>query len=781
MLAAFHNICGAFACIALSTIVCAADPELRQLQPQGAQRGTEVEVKFRGVRLADQPEQILFYEPGIEAVAIEAIDDKKVKCRLSIEEDCRLGPHALRLRTSSGLTNLVTFHVGDLKEVNEAEPNNSSDEPQTIANEVVVNGVVNAGDIDVFAVEVTEGERLSVEIEGIRLGRTLFDPLIELRDERGQLLATSDDQPAARQDAFVSILPTESGKLFVLVREAAFRGSNAATYRLHVGRFPRPVGVFPPAAVSGSTAQLRWIGQTFGDSTVPVEISATDDHTYQVHATDEGGVAPTGMPLLLCDQPPTLEIEPNNKLTEPNEIPAPGVACGVISEPEDRDFYRFTMKKGEEWDFRVRARELRSPLDSVIHIFSPDGKYLKGNDDDRGKPDSYIRFKAPQDGEYTLDVEDRLKRGRPEMTYALEIKKPVPTAHLTLDERQRYRAQVINIPRGGRAAAMMTVRRSYIGGPMQVEFADLPQGSNAAIAQLAANYHRIPLLFSAKDDAPLRSQLASVVATPTNKPTAVESPFRQQTWLVRGRNNVEVWSHYADRPAVTVAKQLPYDVRIVEPKAPLVQGGSMELKLVATRKEGFDNSIGVRTLYNPPGVSTNQSRSITKNKTEVLVPMTANNKASVGEWKIVFLGRTNMNGAVECATQLATLKIAEPYFDVKRIPSLTLQRGETVDMTVAVDQRHEFSGDAKVKLLRLPTGVTAGEAIVRSDSETADFQLKVADDARLGRHRGVGCQVELTVEGEPVRYSQGYVDMFVDPAPKTKTAANQKTREDQAS
>ena len=328
---------------------------------------------------------------------------------------------------------------------------------------------------------------------------------------------------------------------------------------------------------------------------------------------------------------------------------------------------------------------------------------------------------------------------------------------------------------------MMKLRRDYVSGPMQVAFSELPDGASAELGQLEANYPRVPLLFSANKSAPLGSKLAQVMAAHTGKDAPLHSEFKQQTWLIRGRNNAEVWNHYADRPAVTVTKQLPFDVRIVEPKAPLVQGGSMNLKIVATRDEGFDDSIGVRTLYNPPGVSTNQSRSITKGNTEALIPMTANAKARVGQWKIVFVGRANMNGTVECATQLATLKIAEPYFDVKQIPSMTLQQGGTIAMTVALDQRHEFDGEATLTLLRLPTGVTASQATVRADSQSAVFQLKVTKDARLGRHRGVGCQVELQIEGEPVRYSQGYVDIFVDPAAKTDTAANEKPSEGRAS
>ena len=238
-----------------------------------------------------------------------------------------------------GLSNLVTFHVGNLKEIEEIEPNNSVEQPQKISTDVVVNGVVKEGEVDLFAVEVAKGERLSVEIEGLRLGRTLFDPLIELHDEAGRLLARSDDQPAAHQDAFVSIRAKASGRLFVRVREVASRGSNAATYRLHVGRFPRPTAVFPPAAMAGKPVALRWIGDACEEKTVTIEVPPTPRKIHEVLAADEHGISPSGLPLFLTEAAPALEIEPNNTRKEANTMVAPGVACGVIRQAEDKDFF----------------------------------------------------------------------------------------------------------------------------------------------------------------------------------------------------------------------------------------------------------------------------------------------------------------------------------------------------------------------------------------------------------------------------------------------------------
>src|SRR5690242_672048 len=86
----------------------AASPSLGSITPYGAQRGTEVEVTFNGARLADAQE-ILFYSPGITVTGLEAADGA-VKTKLSIAGDCRLGQHAMRVRTASGTSELRTFY-----------------------------------------------------------------------------------------------------------------------------------------------------------------------------------------------------------------------------------------------------------------------------------------------------------------------------------------------------------------------------------------------------------------------------------------------------------------------------------------------------------------------------------------------------------------------------------------------------------------------------------------------------------------------------------------------
>src|SRR5690348_5028418 len=158
------------------SIVLATDPSIGRVLPPGGQRGTDVDLVLEGSRLEDAAE-IMWYEPGIAVNKIE-FRDGKVQAKVHIADDCRLGGHALRLRTPTGLSELRTFYVGTLPTVAEAEPNNDVAKAQKIGLNVTATGIIENEDVDYFVVEAEAAQRIIVVVEGVRLGRTLFDPYI---------------------------------------------------------------------------------------------------------------------------------------------------------------------------------------------------------------------------------------------------------------------------------------------------------------------------------------------------------------------------------------------------------------------------------------------------------------------------------------------------------------------------------------------------------------------------------------------------------------------------
>ncbi len=197
--------------------VLAVSPVIRTMKPAGGKRGTEVVVTMTGQRLGDTKE-ILFYQPGIQVTKIEAANGDQVKAYFKISKDTPPGLYDFRLRTATGITALRTFSVGVLEELTEVEPNNDFAKPQAILMNVTVNGVAANEDIDYYAIRAKKGERITVEIEGIRLGLTLFDPYVAILNSKRFELASSDDSALVWQDGLVSVVVPEDGTYIIVAR-----------------------------------------------------------------------------------------------------------------------------------------------------------------------------------------------------------------------------------------------------------------------------------------------------------------------------------------------------------------------------------------------------------------------------------------------------------------------------------------------------------------------------------------------------------------------------------
>ena len=146
------------------------------------------------------------------------------------------------------------------------------------------------------------------------------------------------------------------------------------------------------------------------------------------------------------------------------------------------------------------------------------------------------------------------------------------------------------------------------------------------------------MLLTAAADAPLAAALVDVIGSRKEGPRTIEGHLSQRTSLVRGDNNREVWNHYTDRLAAAVTDAVPFHIEIVPPKVPLVQNGSMGLKVVATREPNFKAPIVLRLLYSPPGVSMPDAVTIPEGQTAAVIPLTADGGAAIRTWKIAVLG-----------------------------------------------------------------------------------------------------------------------------------------------
>ncbi len=747
-------ICGGIFCTA--SALHAVAPNLVSVTPAGGQRGSAVEVTFRGDRLADA-EEIFFYSPGITVEKITEPADKVVKVTLKIAADCRIGEHALRVRTAGGISALRLFYVGPFPNVLEKEPNNEREKAQTLALNTTVEGSIGSEDVDYFAVEAKQGQRLSLEIEGARLGRTMFDPTIAIQDATGRVVASSDDTPLLGHDSFVSMIVPNDGKYFVHVRDMTYSG-NGHFYRLHVGDFPRPAVVFPLGGQPGETLQAKFLGDPVGEFSQPVKLPAATAEKFGALA-EHGGASPSPNWLRVSPQPNAEWVQPASTQAKAPllNLPAPLAFNGILETKGDAAFFRFTAKKDQNLDFTVFARRLGSPLDSVLTIFDAKGKNLGSNDDAAGNPDSTVRVRIPADGDYTVKVADQLNRGGPLYTYRVEVAEVKPVLTLSIPDTARYDNETrksIVVPRGNRFAVLMNIARDGFNGDLNLAFDGLPAGITAQADTVPGSLSAVPVVFEAAADA----EIAGSLLTPAGKPAdatksgEITSRFRHTVEWVRIQNDTVYVKSEVNRIAAAVAEEAPFRVRIVEPKVPLVQTGEMALQIVAERKEGFDEPITVKMLWNPPGITSQPDMVIAKGATSIAYKLNSTNKAETRPWKIaVVASATVKGGTAYVSTQLAPLEVAPSHL-LGKIDPAKVERGQTGKMVCVLDQKIPFEGTALATLTGLPDNITAKPVEITKDSKEAVFEIVTNEKSPGGNHKSVGCRVVITRDGEPITH-----------------------------
>ena len=747
----------------------AASPSLGGITPCGGQRGTELEVTFNGGNL-DDVREIMFYETGIEVAKLDVVNAGSVKARLKIAPECQLGAHRLRLRTATGISDLRTFFVGALPTVAEVEPNNDFKMPQAVPMNVTVTGVAENEDVDFFVVEAKKGDRITAEVEGIRLGITLFDAYVAILNSARFELSSNDDNALVWQDGIASVIAPEDGKYIVQVRETSYSGNGSCIYRLHIGNFTRPLATLPAGGKLGEQVSVRFLGDVAGEKEQVFTLPNSKSDRFAIFANDASGIAPSPNWFRISEFGNVLEQEPNETHDAATRFTPPMALNGVLSNPGDVDFFRFTAKKGEVYDVRVHARSLRSPLDSVLTIMNAGGGALAANDDSGG-PDSFIRFGVPADGDFIIHVRDHLGNGGPQYAYRVELTPVRPQLNLSVAEFVQYVQPTVSIPKGNRFALMLNAARADFGGALTLKGVDLPAGVTIESPGAPANLSTIPVLFTAAADAPVAGAFVDLVGAldDPEKKTMIEGRMRQDVVLVRGQNQIPFWTETVERMTVAVTEEAPFTIVIVEPKVPLVQNGAMQLKVIATRKAGFTAPIKVDLLWFPPGLNASRSIAIAEGQSEALIPMNAAGNAPVAEWKIAVTGQATVgNGPVMVSTPFANLRVAEQYLTFA-YDAAAVEQGKDTEVVIKIAKSKDFAGAATVDLLGLPNKVTAPQMTVTKDMPELVFKVKTEKDSPAGSHKSLFCQVVVMENDEPVLHNLGTGQIRIDvPLPPKK-------------
>ena len=829
-------------------------PRLTRIVPPGGQRGTTVEVQFQG-RYLEKPQEILIYEPGITVESLELIEGEveirgrrnrvesgaAVRVKLKIADDCTLGVHGMRLRTASGISEYQRFQVGPFATVDEAEQrrearNDSRDAAQAVElNSTVLGQMHEPTDVDYYRIEAKQGQRLSAEIEGIRLGvdQGIPDLHLSLFDADGKLLIAADDSALYLQDPVVSAIAPKDGVYFVEIRHTTY-SANGDLYRLHVGTFARPTGLYPAGGPGGKELSVRVVGDPKGEwsqsITLPTNQATpdqanplTESFDLQYVAVDPETKIPAPSPNLLRVSPfeNVLEAEPNDSedaIQAQSATALPIAFNGIIDKPGDVDCFRFAAKKGDRFKIHCLANAFGSPMDPTIWVkqVGARGNPQRAADSrpnqlgyapfagmNRNTLDSMLDFTVPADGEYVLGVEDDRGNGGADYIYRVEITPETDAVYVYIPQDgealfQPQARQSVSIPSGGRYNTQLSIintNRPY-NGELELVAIGLPEGVTMHAPRVKPSMPKVPVVFEATADAKLQGAFIQIVARPVveTKPESASTPaadvanvlapplvsgFRQTIAMSGANNNDYYLFNVFDKLAVAVTEPAPFSIEIEEPKSALVQNGEITLKFKIVRAPGFDEPVSVAMEWKPTGVSTGTPVTIRADKSEGEYMLGAARNATAGAYTATL---SAVSGAQRPAyrdaanrTYVSTkpfqLLVAEPHIDAK-FARASIERGKTGNLTVRLNHLKPFEGKAKATLTRLPRGVELVEPFreISPEDKEVTFQLKATEDCLTGGYQGITLDVTVTEAGQSVRQLSGSGTLRIDAERGVKAA-----------
>jgi len=467
-----------------------AQPVITDLQPRGAQKGKSFTLTLTGRNLGEgakirstMPASFTLLTPEQPApIAGGPMQAEGRYATFLVEPtvDLAAGLYPIRVVTGEGISNVQLFVVGAFPEFTEDESRfgalpNTNDNTETAQPlpppPFTLNGTLRGPERDMFRLRVKAGEKRVIEVEARRCGSAI-DPLLEILDANGRVIARSEDEPLLGLDARVEVAFPKDGDYHVVVRDSRFSTQTGNFYRLKVGSYAYPREVFP---LGGRRGEL--VETSLGAERIKVDLRNVSSNVRQVFVNVPGSPA-LPVPFAVGDDP---EVDgPVGDAT----ISVPVTINARLAETGQVDRYTLRVPPTRAMTFRIQARELgTSKLTAVITVRDEKGNVLGRSGDEplaedlfnvnqsRTAGDPILRLQTPAGvDQITVTVEDLALRGGPGYAYRLNVQ---PVAQ---DFRVILNPAFVNVPAEGSVAVPVTVQRQGFEDEIQLRVTNAPKG-----------------------------------------------------------------------------------------------------------------------------------------------------------------------------------------------------------------------------------------------------------------------------------------------------------------
>lgn len=575
-------------------------PRLYAVFPPGCQKGVPVDVTLaNGVDL-DDTTALLFSHPGLKAVPkVNMADGKPVPNAFTVTADGSVpqGIYEIRSIGKYGISNPRSFVVGDRKEVEEAEPNNTRDKATKGELNTLVNGRSNsATDIDWFSVPLKQGQRVLVECVCGSIDSKM-DGVLELYSPAGKLLMVRRDKFAG---PLVDFTPPADGEYLLKVYDSVYGGSNDHFYRLAIHTGPHIDYVYPPSGLPNTTGDYVVFGRNLPGGQpseakiggqaleqLKVQIALPENNALQQPGQNlrpsEANVdgisytltGPTGssnpVTVYFASGPIVTEVEPNNAGAMSQAVTVPCEFVGQFQARGDVDYLTFEAKANQVFWLDVYGERNGGTVDpfltvdrvvvddkgmeTVTRITALDESTpnLRPLVFDTISNDPAFRFQAPADGKYRVSLRDRYfeSRGGPQMVYRLAIRPERPDfriAALPVAPKPQDQLQVgdpweLVLRKGDNVQVeVFSFRQDGFNGVIDITAEGLPAGVTCPGASIGPGQNVATLVFSSTDAAAVWNGPIKIVGTAQITDPAAPMGTPPKAVVREARGGTVVWN-----------------------------------------------------------------------------------------------------------------------------------------------------------------------------------------------------------------------------------------------
>ena len=665
-------------------LTASANAQLPQIRvtgvfPPGAQRGTSVDVTVTAGTDLDEASELVFSHPGLKATPKVDGNGNPVANQFTVAVDPAVEPglYDVRMRGLFGISNPRIFRIDTIAEIQETEPNNTTEQAQEVAVNTLINARSNsATDVDTFKVTAKANQTIVFRTEAAALD-SLMQPVLELFAPDGRRVAQS--RRRKQQEAVIVYTSPVDQTLLLKIHDTVYAGSNDYGYRLSVDVRPLVDFALPVIVQANVDSKVTLYGRHLPDgqptemtldgtplqkkdvtikmNTSEAQTVGTDTAAASVDTVIYSGIDGNLLPFAVRNDAVAVVTE-----TETAEniqvVTLPADIAGSFATELDEDTFRFDAKKGEQWQIDVLADRLGSSADPILIVErvvkGADGtetlSRLAREDVSKQNPgganlptltsDPLFVLIVPEDGQYQVRIKDRFaaSRGAADLTYTVSIRQPVPEFQLVVfdslastDGKAPPGTGAISLRKGGTYGVPVYVYR--LGGQntdIQLRVDGLPEGITCSEARIAGGAASTLLVFTAAANvgeivAPVR-----IVGTATVGEQKIEHAAKIATLVHGGANGLPRTARVSGSLLVSVMKdEEPFHIQPALAAAEMTQDQQLLIPLKLTRRAGFDAKVNIAFIGQPGNVDA-PAVAIDKGKDSAVARLYFKENAAVG-------------------------------------------------------------------------------------------------------------------------------------------------------